>query len=237
MKRKAFTLVELLVVIGIIATLIAILMPALGRARESTQRLSCLSNMRQLGMAMMMYVQDNKGKFPAAGVGPMPEDWIYWHPGRDRDQSPLVKYHGGKFIDKLYRCPSDVLDNRRTKTAGLDFSYTVNWNICWYPGRGRPITQYPPPIAKIVNSSQKILMIDESWETIDDACWAPENWFSDTQNMLSIRHDKQAEKAKNLTQLQVLQAGKGNVVFADGHADSIPRSDALNAQFFDPFIK
>ena len=94
-------------------------------------------------------------------------------------------------------------------------------------------------MAKIVNASQKILMIDESSETIDDGCWAPENWFMDRQNMLAIRHDKQAEKAKIgvSTQEQILQAGRGNCVFADGHADFIPRKEALNPDWFDPYKK
>jgi prepilin-type processing-associated H-X9-DG protein/prepilin-type N-terminal cleavage/methylation domain-containing protein len=64
-KRRAFTLVELLVVIGIIALLISILLPALNRARLSAQRTQCLSNLRQLNVAMIAYTQDNKGRtFP-----------------------------------------------------------------------------------------------------------------------------------------------------------------------------
>jgi prepilin-type N-terminal cleavage/methylation domain-containing protein/prepilin-type processing-associated H-X9-DG protein len=231
-RHGGFTLVELLVVIGIIALLISILVPSLSRARETTQRIACLSNMRQLGMAMIMYTQENRGKFPAVGLG-QPEDWLYGAVGRNRNEGRLVKYQGGRFIENLYRCPTDTAQNRVSR--GLDFSYSVNWNICWYPPRNPPAgTVYPPTIARIANSSKKILMIDESAATIDDPCWAPENWFNDTQNMLAIRHDKQAEKAKNLTQQQVLRAGRGNAVFADGHADFIPRTDALSPEFFDP---
>jgi prepilin-type N-terminal cleavage/methylation domain-containing protein/prepilin-type processing-associated H-X9-DG protein len=62
--RYGFTLVELLVVIGIIALLIAILMPALAKARQAASNLTCLSRLRQMGTAMQMYAQDNLGFLP-----------------------------------------------------------------------------------------------------------------------------------------------------------------------------
>src|SRR4051794_268218 len=60
--RRGFTLVELLVVIGIIALLISILMPALNRARKQARGVQCLSNERQLQIAYTMYVNENKGR-------------------------------------------------------------------------------------------------------------------------------------------------------------------------------
>jgi prepilin-type N-terminal cleavage/methylation domain-containing protein/prepilin-type processing-associated H-X9-DG protein len=103
--RRGFTLVELLVVIGIIALLIGILLPTLGRAKEQANRTVCLANLRQLGVAMNMYTQANNGYLPTsawalyyssqASNDAIGVDWIGW-PGnwRTLDGCALAPYLG-----------------------------------------------------------------------------------------------------------------------------------------------
>jgi len=79
--RGAFTLVELLVVIGIIAVLISVLLPALSRARQAARRMACLSNLRQIGQSFRLYETENRGYIPSAMTHPTAVNPVWPHPG------------------------------------------------------------------------------------------------------------------------------------------------------------
>jgi prepilin-type processing-associated H-X9-DG protein len=77
-------------------------------------------------------------------------------------------------------------------------------------------------------NSQKILIIDESSETLDDGCWAWQWNGGEGFNMLSNRHDRRKETANDP------KAGVGNVAFCDGHAERMPRLRTFNPNYYDP---
>src|SRR5580765_3368708 len=87
--RRAFTLVELLVVIGIIAVLIAILLPVLSSARKSAQSAQCASNLRQILLASTAYIQENHGYWPPAHLDFLTKNKNRWHGDRTTATGPF----------------------------------------------------------------------------------------------------------------------------------------------------
>jgi prepilin-type N-terminal cleavage/methylation domain-containing protein/prepilin-type processing-associated H-X9-DG protein len=248
MRRKAFTLVELLVVIGIIALLISILLPALGRAKEQANWVKCMSNMRMVGQSFQMYTSNNKGRFPTAGAGTKPHDWIFWEdepptPGDPRhlDKSMIAPYLGIPVNREVLQCPSDDVYNRRSGVF-YRFSYSSNYFITRLPADSWPgvyglgETNQPLKVTDIVSPSDKILLIDETAQTVDDGCWA---WMEkpnpgDGQNIISNRHMKRQEL---LLLKKDPNAGKGNACFADFHVEFIERTKSFDPKHFQPKLK
>jgi prepilin-type N-terminal cleavage/methylation domain-containing protein/prepilin-type processing-associated H-X9-DG protein len=137
---KGFTLIELLVVIAIIAILAAILFPVFAQAREKARQISCVSNEKQIGLAVLQYVQDYDEMFPKTQSrdrfnDPWGDSWAI-------TTQPYSKNYG------VYRCPDDSNTQAPSSWMGVGVSYDVNQDddytnhwIAYGPfgmGAGRP---------------------------------------------------------------------------------------------------
>ncbi len=142
--RRGFTLIELLVVIAIIAILAAILFPVFARAREKARQASCLSNVKQLGLAIMQYVQDYDEVYPMTRIGA-----TYWCP-----ISGVTGYLLEPYVKnaQVFRCPS-------TSSATYCYGYNRRLLGLWV---GNSTDYTPYNMAQIVAPAQKHMLGDSS---------------------------------------------------------------------------
>ncbi|MGA2499656.1 MAG: prepilin-type N-terminal cleavage/methylation domain-containing protein [Tepidisphaeraceae bacterium] len=230
MKHKAFTLVEVLVVIGIIALLISILLPAVNRAFEHVNRVACASNFRQVGAGITMYLNDNKGSLPVPpGVTADPNDAFWWQPARIAD---IGRYTMGPYLRltptslKMLRCPTDEQAATREAAGKYPFTYVFNDNM---NGNGLNSVQ---KIGQIKNPSEKVFLYEENGPTINDGrgqLWNVHGAWGNI-SMLGLRHDrgnrKQYPDASSAATGITNPNGQANVLFADGHVDYVTRTYA-----------
>ncbi|HZR17336.1 MAG TPA: type II secretion system protein [Verrucomicrobiae bacterium] len=146
-RKRAFTLIELLVVIGIIGILASLLMPAFSRAKGKALDTKCISNLRQIGIALSIYADENNGRLPYAERRPTdPVDPAHVLP---RIVNVLSNHVGGAVT--VFKCPRDK-DHYYEKEGS-----SYEWN---YQANGQPIVQ-PGVISGIPRTAEKArLMYD-----------------------------------------------------------------------------
>jgi prepilin-type N-terminal cleavage/methylation domain-containing protein/prepilin-type processing-associated H-X9-DG protein len=203
--KRAFTLIELLVVIAIIAILAAILFPVFARARENARRTSCLSNMKQMGLGMMMYAQDFDERLPrrynanmGPGGGSCPSGytncvWAIDAPGYRSLLDPYLKNN------QIFICPS-----RTGTSARPDYGYSGN-------------LQSGPSIATIELTAEMVMFADDTYGS--RTLYLP----SQGRALWGANYNKTPGVAPSAAQDGVtFPYGRhlegANVAFADGHA-------------------
>ena len=261
--KKAFTLIELLVVIAIIAILASMLLPALSKAKAKGQQISCINNLKQISLAFLSYVNDNRDIFPAGAAKlptvPVLEDWIYWNTMDSRisinsdrkniHKSPLSAYIGN-FNTNLFRCPADKDALRREALAGqlvYLFSYTANsyFDSAGMNNRGIVSLYAGDPqfenlhfkLSSIRRPSDKLMNIEEHVYNPGGALVGelPDDgrWTPTGKDPKTIGLDHPPPFAAADSFISNRHNKRGDVSFADGHVQTVRPSLGAMPEHFD----
>jgi prepilin-type N-terminal cleavage/methylation domain-containing protein len=204
---QGFTLVELLVVIGIIAILISLLMPALQSARAASRDTVCMSNMRQLGMAFHTYASQNKGVLPP-GFGFPAVGSDYDHCWATYLSKQMNKERTLSTGNPVFNCPNSE------KTTWFDYAMPKGLSILGL--FGPPATNWRQ-ISFYRKSSTTVLLFDWHWALPVSDWWAPPSGaMCDDTNRRILRHQKNK---------------KDNFLFLDGHVEPLFKNEELKEPY------
>jgi prepilin-type N-terminal cleavage/methylation domain-containing protein/prepilin-type processing-associated H-X9-DG protein len=142
-RTSGFTLIELLVVISIIAVLASLLLPAIGMVRDQALKISCLNNVRQVGMAFLAYAGDNEGY--------LPNSFTYndTQPTAQLDAFLPTNYLWPLFGNKAWCCTDQRVNTRGDVGKPYSFAFFLNWNLDGDPAGGQHTWATVPQAANI----------------------------------------------------------------------------------------
>ena len=202
--RTGFTLLELLVVIVILGVLVALTAPLVAGVRVAANRSLCMSNQRQIGLALHLYANDNEGTFPptmhSTSSWRKEESWVF----------QLAPYLSD--VDEVRVCPSDEPERQKRILDGGFTSYALN-DLVFDNDRYNRISKIPRPaqtlILFILSTNRKP---STTWDHIHGAEWT--SWAASTYDIEPDRH-RVGARAADRTE------GSANYLYADGHVENI----------------
>ena len=199
--RKGFTLIELLVVIAIIAILAAILFPVFARAREKARTASCMSNVRQIALGILMYSDDHDETFPI--LYPEPYDyakvWSYYIKPYIAGRSGTTK------ADDIFKCPS--VRGYQENTAYVAYGI-VRYSIAGSPpydtNQNRPGTH-----SDFQQPARTLLVAEANYQHPSDPLLTYRGWYYVARGNIAGRHNRTGPDERT--------DGSANMAFVDGH--------------------